>query len=262
MECSPQVGTLVSALAKAQGEFKPAVKDSNNPYYNSKYADLATIIEATRPALTKHGIAVTHSCTSDLERQAASVTTTLRCGEEWIAATAEAPAVGKAKDGGIRFDAQTIGAAWTYLRRYTLQGLLGIASEDDDGNALVTEQAPPPAARREPPHVVKGDQFAGAQDKWRKVLIECESPEEYEANVLPLLKERTLEFVSVADMAMIGRWFDLLPTVDAFNRSTLDVSRAAFDTRKSLVNTIATEAKRRGYRVNRASGSYEQGAAA
>ena len=129
---SEKIGELVSALAKAQLEFTPALKDSDNPFFKSKYADLAANINAVRPALNKHGIAVIQADSSELERAIARVRTSLHCGEQWIASEAEAPAIDKSGNVNV----QTLGSAWTYLRRYTLQALCGLASEDDDGNSL------------------------------------------------------------------------------------------------------------------------------
>jgi len=137
MNRSDQVGELMGALAKAQAEFTFASKDSRNPAFGSSYADLASNIIAVRPALSKHGIALLQFDESDLERQTASVTTSLHHGEQWISITAEAPAVGLKG-----FNVQSLGAAWTYLRRYTLQALCGLASDDDDGNSLAVENKP------------------------------------------------------------------------------------------------------------------------
>lgn len=149
MKRSEQIGDLVAALAKAQGEFTQAVKDADNPYYGSKYADLNAVIGAVRPALNKHGIFMTHDLESDLERQCAIVTVGLYFGEQFIEVTAEAPATGRAKKdernegvAATKFDVQTIGAAWSYLRRYTLQAVCGLASEDDDGNSLQADNKP------------------------------------------------------------------------------------------------------------------------
>lgn len=150
MKRSEQIGELVAALAKAQSEFTAAVKDSENPYYNSKYADLNAVINAVRPALNKNGIAMMHNLESDLERQVAIVTVGLYCGEQFMEIEVEAPATGKGKKdvddtrAPTRFDVQTIGAAWTYLRRYSLQAICGLASEDDDGNALQGSNKPIP----------------------------------------------------------------------------------------------------------------------
>lgn len=127
----------MGALAKAQAEFTFAAKDSKNPAFGSSYADLASNIAAVRPALSKHGIAFLQFDESDVERQTASVTTSLHFAEQWISITAEAPAVGLKG-----FNVQSLGAAWTYLRRYTLQALCGLASDDDDGNSLAVDNAP------------------------------------------------------------------------------------------------------------------------
>ena len=137
MERSEEVGDLIAALAKAQAEFTFASKDSTNPAFNSRYADLAANLIAVRPALSKHGIAIMQFDESDVERQTASVTTSLHFANQWISATAEAPAVGMKG-----FNVQSLGAAWTYLRRYTLQALCGLASDDDDGNSLAVENKP------------------------------------------------------------------------------------------------------------------------
>ncbi len=137
MERSPEVGELIAALAKAQAEFTFAAKDSTNPAFNSKYADLAANLIAVRPALSKHGIAVLQFDESDVERQTASVTTSLHFANQWISCTAEAPATGQKG-----FNVQSLGACWTYLRRYTLQALCGLASDDDDGNSLAVENKP------------------------------------------------------------------------------------------------------------------------
>lgn len=139
MQRSEQIGELITALAKAQAEFTFAAKDSNNPAFNSKYADLAANISAVRPSLSKHGIALMQFDEVDLERQTASVTTSLHFAEQYISIMAEAPAVGMKG-----FNVQSIGACWTYLRRYTLQALCGLASDDDDGNSLAVENKPVP----------------------------------------------------------------------------------------------------------------------
>lgn len=147
MQRSEQVGELIAALAKAQQEFTGAVKDVTNNAFGAgrtyKYADLAANIGAVRPALSKHGIALIQFNESDLERQTASVTTALHFGEQYISETAEAPAVGR-----NGFDVQSIGACWTYLRRYTLQALCGLASEDDDGADLAGVNNQPVANKK------------------------------------------------------------------------------------------------------------------
>ena len=123
---SATIGKLIAALCKAQLEFGPVVKSNVNPQFKSKYADLATIINATMPALAKNGLAIIQ--TPYVEGRELTMTTMLvHSSEEWISNELTMPAT-------MRGDltAQTIGSACTYSRRYALQSLLGIAADNDD----------------------------------------------------------------------------------------------------------------------------------
>jgi ERF superfamily protein len=132
-----EIGELAKALAAAQLDFKPTVKDTINPYYNSKYADLASVINATQTALAKQSLVVIQTPVVDLQGQRAGVKTMLVHGSgQSITTDLVLPATMKSKDGSVRFDAQSVGSAITYARRYTYQAIIGVAAEaDDDGNA-------------------------------------------------------------------------------------------------------------------------------
>lgn len=126
IEQSPTVATLFAALVAAQGELRNPPKDSINPHFKSKFADLATVRETVQPTLLKHGLAV-----SQLPCEVAGVgpglcTMLLHSSGEYIRATI---ALRPAKQ-----DPQGIGAALTYARRYGLQAVLGVVADDDDGN--------------------------------------------------------------------------------------------------------------------------------
>lgn len=126
MQTSEQINEIAAALAKAQGEMGGALKDASNPFFKSKYADLASVMEACRPALSKHGIAVVQSPRS--EGATVSLDTMLlHASGQWIRGTATTTA----KDDSP----QSLGSAITYLRRYALQSFAGVAPEDDDGEA-------------------------------------------------------------------------------------------------------------------------------
>lgn len=122
---SPTIGAMAGALAKAQAEVTGAAKDSLNPHFKNKYADLASVWDACRPALSAHGIAVVQSPAADGAR--VTVTTLLLHGSgEWI-------------EGALTMTAQQntpqgIGSCITYARRYALAAMAGVAPEDDDGN--------------------------------------------------------------------------------------------------------------------------------
>jgi len=138
MNQSEQTNELIGALAKAQLEFGPVHKESENPYYASRYADLAAVIKATQPALAKYGLVVTQWPLNDAQLQEAGVISELaHSSGQWKRIELMLPAVGREKGGGSKYDAQTIGTAITYARRYSYQAIIGVAAEmDDDANSI------------------------------------------------------------------------------------------------------------------------------
>lgn len=128
MDQSEQLNELAGALAKAQGAIAPASKDKVNPAFRSKYADLSSVWEACRKALTDNGLSVIQLPVNHEPGYAALRTMLLHTSGQFISTTVSARLV---KD-----DAQGLGSALTYLRRYSLAALVGVvADEDDDGNA-------------------------------------------------------------------------------------------------------------------------------
>lgn len=124
---SDQINELASALSKAQGEMAPAIKDSSNPFFKSKYADLSSIWNACRDALSKNGLSIIQ--TVDMkEGQYVLITTLAHSSGQWISSIF--PIL---NDKG---NAQGLGSAITYMRRYALSAIVGVTcDEDDDGNA-------------------------------------------------------------------------------------------------------------------------------
>ena len=126
MDTSDEITELATALAKAQGEMAGAKKDSANPFFKSKYADLASVWDACREALSTHGLAVIQSPSAEGMR--VSVETLLaHSSGQWMRGTVSVTAKEDSP--------QAIGSAITYLRRYALQSFVGVAPEDDDAEA-------------------------------------------------------------------------------------------------------------------------------
>lgn len=128
MKMSDGIAQLAEALAKAQGQIDDASKGSKNPFFNSKYADLAAVRAVIREPLAVNDIAVIQLPRSLSGEVEVETMLTHKSGE-FISETLRLP-VGK-------WDAHGIGSAITYARRYGLMSLLGIATDDDDGNAAV-----------------------------------------------------------------------------------------------------------------------------
>jgi hypothetical protein len=146
-EKSETIGKLAEALAKAQSQMKPAIKDSDNPYFKSKYADLASIWDAVRVPLTSNGLCV--SQTTDTVQGSSGVTiitTLLHTSGEWIS--------GSLSLAPVKIDPQGVGAAITYGRRFGLSAITGICSEDedDDGNTASGHTTPKAVSGRPAPN--------------------------------------------------------------------------------------------------------------
>jgi len=125
---SPTLNKLFESLAKAQQVMEGAKKDSANPYFKSKYADLASVWEACRSALTTHGLSVVQTIqTIDGQMQLISILG--HSSGEWIKSMMP---IKPAKE-----DIQALGAAVTYIRRFSLAALVGVSPEDDDAESAM-----------------------------------------------------------------------------------------------------------------------------
>jgi hypothetical protein len=143
MNQSETIGKLAEALARAQGQMAPALKDAKNPHLRNKYADLGSVWDACRVPLADNGLSVAQGIGSELithPNAGGGVDVwgwIVRCDTllshssgEWISQTLTLPAV---EQKGISM-AQAIGIAATYARRYGLSALVGITQEDNDGH--------------------------------------------------------------------------------------------------------------------------------
>lgn len=129
--------SLSGVLAKAQAEFKALRFDSSAQLgagRTYRYASLAALLEVVKPVLSKHGVAVLQF--PEQSDGVVSVTTQLVMGEEKVECRLSAPL----SRGGFH----ELGSAITYLRRYGLSSLLGLAGEEDeDGHAAEGSKTPP-----------------------------------------------------------------------------------------------------------------------
>lgn len=127
MEMSEKINALAEALAKAQGEMKNAVKGCDNPFFKSKYADLAECLNVAREPLSKNGLSIFQANEGIVESNKLAVTTLImHSSGQFIKVTSSYPIQ--------KNDAQGFGSTLTYARRYSLTAALGLAQEDDDGN--------------------------------------------------------------------------------------------------------------------------------
>ncbi len=126
MRASEDLGDLATALAAAQGELENVSKGSEG--YGYKYADLGAVLDAIRPHLSKHGIALIQM-PGNGEHGGIRVTTRLvHTSGQWIEEDLEMPVEGGKNLSG----AQAAGVVITYCRRYMASAFAGLAQEDPD----------------------------------------------------------------------------------------------------------------------------------
>ena len=133
-------GSAIADLIAAQGACDPVLKDATNPHFRSKYASLSSCVDSCKEAFHTHNFALLQSNGHDEYGQYVKTELLHTTGASW---------------GSVVYlvlskqDMQGLGSAITYARRYGLLGMVGLAPEDDDGNASVAppKPAPKPAAQ-------------------------------------------------------------------------------------------------------------------
>jgi hypothetical protein len=140
---SASIAALAAALAKAQGQMTHASKDATNPHFKTRYADLAAVWSAIREPLAANGLSVIQQVTQ-AEGMVGVRSILAHASGEWVSSDLQMPVAQKTPQG--------YGSALTYARRYSLAALVGIAQDDDDGEAGTRPSAPvlPPVQRRQP----------------------------------------------------------------------------------------------------------------
>ena len=126
MNKSETVGELAKALCKAQDEMGGAAKSSTNPFFKSSYSALPEVIKAIKQPFCNHGLSYSQFPVFE-DGMAGVITILMHTSGEWLESKLLLPVTKK--------DPQATGSAITYARRYALQSIAGIPSEDDDGNA-------------------------------------------------------------------------------------------------------------------------------
>ena len=152
VEQSAVIENLGKALSLAQSQMLGAKKDAINPHFRSKYADLESVWQGCRDALTNNGLSVVQMPGFE-DGMCVLYTQLIHSSGEWIRSRSAAPI--------LKQDAQAVGSALTYLRRYALAAVVGVCPEDDDGNgcsdprpqARQPERKAPPKQRKPEPEI-------------------------------------------------------------------------------------------------------------
>lgn len=135
MKTSETIDQIATALAVAQSKMKPAVKDSTNPHFKSKYADLTSVWESCREGLTANHVATVQNVET-VDGRVLVTTRLIHKSGQWIE-------FGPLSVPMQKVDAHGVGSAVSYARRYALSAAVGVVTDDDDGNAAVSGEPAP-----------------------------------------------------------------------------------------------------------------------
>ena len=187
MKTSDNIGEIAGALAAAQAQMGAALKDSTNPHFKSRYADLGTCLDAVNEALLNHGIAVYQETSEDASGVTVETVFLHESGESLRGGKLHVPA--------SKQDPQGYGSALTYCRRYSLMAACGIAAEDDDGNAASKAPHKPRQAAEKPfdlmaalDWVGKGANVEQVKQRGRQAYAKATNDEE-RARIAALVEE-------------------------------------------------------------------------
>ena len=140
--CSQEITELAKALIAVQKYVTPATKDANNPFTKSNYATLNSVMRTCREALLENGIWLCQHPAPVEVPGCIGLVTKLTHAEsgQWQSSLAVVPLP--------KADPQGMGGAITYARRYALTAMLGMVTEDDDGEAAKIDQKSTPRSRK------------------------------------------------------------------------------------------------------------------
>ncbi len=136
---SVEMNELLTALSLAQEDMKVACKDSENPFFKSRYANLQAVVESARPSLCKNGLSVTQYVAQGNNDIDYLCTMLGHKSGQYI--------ISRMRINPVKQDPQSLGSYITYIRRYAYAAIVGVydGCEDDDGNNATRESIPIPS---------------------------------------------------------------------------------------------------------------------
>jgi hypothetical protein len=187
---SDEIHELATALAKAQGEMQTAGLKSENPYFKSKYADLAEIVRVSRPALTKNGLSVIQQILPNIDGQNILHTILTHSSGQWIES--------QMRILPSKPDVQSLASYITYIRRYSYAALCGIVAshEDDDAEVAVATERDTFAKG-----VALNTKYNPREESYESITKEQLQEAELELENCPDICEQVLEGLKIQSLA-------------------------------------------------------------
>ena len=194
MRNSDNINELAAALSKAQAQMRPAAKDLANSHFKNRYSTITAVWEVVREPITANGLTIWQDITT-CDKTVSVTTKVVHVSGQWVE-------FGPLTIPLAKFDAQGVGSATSYAKRYALCAALGVVSDDDDGEAA----SAPIRNKQEEPKKISQDQIIKLND----MLEPCD--EIYKVKFFDLLDkkygQRSLAVIPVSDYDNIARYID------------------------------------------------------
>lgn len=186
MKTSEEIAEIAKALSLAQQQMKPAIKDSTNPHFKSKYSDISSVWEAIREPLTNYSLSVLQDVTTKIEEKLVLVTTRIfHASGQWIEFGPLGVPLSKT-------DAHGVGSAISYAKRYALCAAVGVVSgdEDDDANHAVGK----PSAKVPERTVLHEEYISNNPEKYEYIKIIAKESKKSDIDILNQVFVNTQRF--------------------------------------------------------------------
>ena len=157
---SETITEISKELLKAQEQMRPVTKDATNPFLRNRYASLAAVLDAVRRPLLDNNIVLVQRPVESEPGTIAVETRLVHVSGEWISSTMIVPLPEAEASSKLNLG-QAIGAAFTYGKRYSLMGMLGVSATDEDSDCELrsqSQQQQQPKPRFQPPQARQQEQ--------------------------------------------------------------------------------------------------------
>ena len=225
----------VAAFIKAQTEMGKAVKKTDNPYHDSKYADLETVLDAVTEPFNKNGFALMQVGGADETGKFVLTKLIHTSGTSFESKVYLIDQIPDKKNKTVwPLDMQQMGSAITYAKRFGVQALTGLATEDDDGNSTmrhnVVPKPPPPKPQPKKPDAEAAHDAAVREEQNREPL----TPQQLQDLIEDKIKSATATWQLKDITKKHGKDFN---TIKKHNPQMSSKLNAYFKTRWEQLNT-------------------------
>lgn len=228
---STESNDVFKALVEARNNIKPAQKNSENPRFKSKYADINAIIEACTQSLSEHNIIVMQTYSIE-DNRLNTITRLQHSNGQFIETKTPLLII------DVKPTPQNIGSFITYGRRYALTSLLCLGAQDDDGHAA-SQTFTDDETNIQQPNLPRSNNFEDNKQNILNNLKQFETPNCTVDDFIQTIGNKTTKYLSREDLKVLQNYYERIKN----KGSNLEQAKHKILERKSPVDTIVAAIK-------------------